>query len=306
MLSHSFLLKSSTVLAIIVSFILASIKWYVWKKTGSISVQGSLIDSIVDGGASFINFLAITHALSPADEEHRFGHGKIEALAGLVQSILFIFSAFWILSSGFSKVYSATTINYNMLVVLSFTFPITICLIYWQRHVVKKTGSIAVESDALHYQIDFLTDFIACLGVFFVSIPSFQIIDRIMGVGIAIHIFKNSFVIGKRSFDILMDKELSKDIVKAIQEIALSNKNVFNVHGIKTRSSGFKTFAQFHLGLDPRISLEEAHSISDSVEILIKEKFPNMEVIIHQDPFTEDNHEEEVHYNSTSKPPNDI
>lgn len=296
MFSKVFLLKSATGLAIFVSITLALIKGYVWMHTGSVSVQGSLIDSIVDGGASFINLLAISHALLPPDDDHKFGHGKIEALAGILQSILFAISAFWILKTGFLKPHTPVVVNYNMLLILCTAFPLTFLLISWQHYVVKKTGSIVVESDALHYKIDFMTDVIACLGVFFVSYPGFYIIDRIMGIGIAFHILKNSFVIGKRSFDILMDTELSYEVVDKITKIVLSHEKAFNIHSVRTRSSGFKNFAQFHLGLDPRITLEEAHVISDEVEELIKREMPDMEIIIHQDPFTEDTHGEVVHY----------
>ncbi|MDP5012882.1 MAG: cation diffusion facilitator family transporter [Alphaproteobacteria bacterium] len=285
-LSQRFLLQSATISAVLVAGILVLGKAFAYSLTDSLSIKASLIDSVLDGGVSIVNFFAIRQALEPADDEHRFGHGKVEALAGLFQSLFIAGSSVWLLKEVICRIITPEKLIFHpiAIIVMVVASLLTLVLIMWQRYVVTQTNSIAVAADSLHYKTDLLTNIGVLLSFFLANALNAHYIDWIIAVLIAIYIFKTSYEIGKTSFDMLMDRELPEAVVQQITAIAWENSNVKGVHDLRTRSSGQRIFIQMHLDIDGKLTLQDAHAIAEEIEQNVIAIFPNADVIIHQDP----------------------
>ncbi len=285
-LSQRFLLQSATISAVLVAGILVLGKAFAYSLTDSLSIKASLIDSVLDGGVSIVNFFAIRQALEPADDDHRFGHGKVEALAGLFQSLFIAGSSLWLLKEVIFRILSPEKFTFHpaAIIVMVVASLLTLILIMWQRYVVAQTNSVAVAADSLHYKTDLLTNIGVLLSFFLANTLNAHYIDWIVAVLIAAYIFKTSYEIGKTSFDMLMDRELPDAIVEQITAIAWKNSNVKGVHDLRTRSSGQRIFIQMHLDIDGMLTLQDAHAIAEEIEQNVIAIFPNADVIIHQDP----------------------
>ncbi|MES2252873.1 MAG: cation diffusion facilitator family transporter [Pseudomonadota bacterium] len=286
--SQRFLLQSATIAAILVATILVFGKAFAYSLTDSLSIKASLIDSLLDGGVSVVNFFAIRQALEPADEDHRFGHGKVEALAGLFQSLFIAASSLWLLKEIIFRISSPEKLifNFTAIIIMISGSILTFILVLWQNYVVKRTNSLAVSADSLHYKTDLVTDAAVLISFVTANFLEALYIDWIMAVLIAIYIFKTSYAIGKTSFDILMDRELPTAIVEQVRAIASQNPKIKGVHDLRTRSSGQRIFIQMHLDLDGSLTLHDAHALAEDIEQNVVAIFPNADVIIHQDPIT--------------------
>ncbi len=284
--SDQSIIKLITCSALAVASLLVIGKAFVWYITSSLSIKASLFDSLLDACASLINFVAIYHALRPADADHKFGHGKAEALASLGQSIFIALSAGWLLKEVIERINAPQPITFSLLAVAVMVGAVllTLLLIVGQQYVIKRTGSLAVEADSLHYQTDLLTNIGVLASFFLSSYFSVSFFDTTVGAIIAIYILHSSWQIAKKGFDILMDRELPKDVLEKITEIAKSHAQVKGIHDLRTRSSGQNEFIQMHLDLDKNLTLQAAHEIADEVAFEINRVFPKAEVIIHQDP----------------------
>lgn len=279
------LMRSAGKASVAVALILVAIKLFAWNRTGSVSIFASFIDSGMDALASIINLIAIKYALEPADDEHRYGHGKVEALAGLAQASFIAGSAFILLLNAIDRIFKPTEMTqidtgiYVMVVSLVFT----IALVLYQKSVVKKTGSLAVKADSLHYLSDVLGN-LAAIGALFLTARGIPYIDIIVGLLIGFFILKSAWDIVKDSLDVLMDRELPDEVKKEIADIINKHSKVHGFHDMKTRQTGLKYFIQFHVEVNDDLSLMEAHEVSEEIEDSLKKAFPNSESIVHIDP----------------------
>lgn len=289
-ISDANLVKLATCGAIAVASALVLGKVYAWHVTGSLSIQASLVDSLLDMFASLLNFVAIYHALRPADDEHRFGHGKAEALASLGQSVFIGVSAVWLLKEVGMRLYNPAPLIFNNLaiIVMIGAIVLTFFLVLGQRYVINRTKSLAVSSDSLHYQTDLLSNIGVLLSFYLSSYFNISYFDTGVGALISIYLLHSTWIIAKKAFDILMDRELPGDVIENITKIAKNHHKVLGIHDLRTRSSGQSEFIQMHLDLDKDISLHHAHIIADEVATAINRIYPNAEVIIHQDPVSDD------------------
>lgn len=280
------LLKLATYASVSVAVILIICKTGAWLATDSVSLLSTLIDSLLDVLASIVNLIAVRHALQPADREHRFGHGKAEPLAGLAQSAFISGSAVFLLLQSAERLIWPREISSSEIgiVVMVFSIVLTLGLVGFQRFVIVKTASVAIKADSLHYQTDILVNFSVIISLLLASKLGWDLADPIFAIGIVAYIVWGAFGIGRSSLDLLMDHELPDEDRIRIREIALSHKDVVDIHDLRTRSSGQQSFIQLHLEMNGNISLFDAHEISDSVEISLQESFPTAEVLIHEDP----------------------
>lgn len=272
--------------SVFVAGFIVIIKLYAWHVTHSLSLLSSLIDSLLDIFSSSLNLVAVRYALRPADADHRFGHGKAEDLAALAQSVFIAASALVVIKQGIDRWLNPVAIESHSvgIWVMVISMILSIGLVAYQQYVVKKTRSNVIKADALHYQVDALVNIVVIISL----IGSVQLhnpaIDVIVAFLIAAYILYGSFGIGKKAFDHLMDKEFSDEKRTHIINLALSHPMVLGVHDLRTRNSGVKPIIQLHLELDGKISLNEAHQISEEVEARIMEVFPQAEILVHQDP----------------------
>ena len=283
---NSRLIRNATIASVSVACFLIIIKLAAFLLTNSIALLATLIDSLLDAAASIINLVAVRHSLSPADHEHRFGHGKAEALAGLGQAAFISGSAFFLIFEAGGRLFSPQPVSNSSvgIIVMIVSMVLTIGLVQYQRYVVKKTGSVAITADSLHYLGDILVNLFVILALILNASFGWVQADPIFGLGVALFVLFSAWQIVRQSMQHLMDHELPDEDREKIIAIVGNHTDVVNMHDLRTRSSGMNVFIQLHLELEGSMTLKEAHKISDEVESQIKEAFPNAEVLIHEDP----------------------
>lgn len=280
------LMRSATYASVATASVLIVVKLGAWVATGSLSMLSTLVDSLLDVVASLVNLVAVRHALTPPDREHRFGHGKAEPLAALGQAAFIAGSAVFLLFEAVHRLYEPRAVMHSDvgIGVMVFAIVLTFALTRYQAFVVRKTGSLAIQADSLHYLGDLLVNVSVIVALLLVSQLGWVHADPLIGLGIVAYIVFNAWRIARGAFDMLMDRELPDEERQRIREIALAHPEVRDLHDLRTRASGPKLFIQLHLELDGGMSLSRAHEISDRVEAEIAAAFPGAEILIHQDP----------------------
>ena len=280
------LMRWATYASVTVAIILIIVKLSAWIATESVSLLSSLVDSLLDAGSSLINLFAIYHALQPADKEHRFGHGKAEALAGLAQAAFIAGSGVFVMLEALDRLFNPRSINHGDfgIAVMIFAILLTAILVLFQAYVVRKTRSIAISADSFHYRVDLLVNFTVILSLVLSSYGGILSADPIFAGAVVIYMGFGSWKIALKSLDDLMDREFPDEDRIRIREIAMAHPKVQDVHDLRTRKSGPYSFIQIHLEMNRELSLVEAHQISDEVMYNVEKAFPSAEVLIHQDP----------------------
>lgn len=280
------LMRRATYASLTVAVLLVAVKLGAWFATDSVSLLSSLIDSLLDGVASLVNLLAVRQALTPPDREHRFGHGKAEPLASLGQSAFIGGSAVLLLVQAAQHLLYPTPVTHGGigLAVMGFSIVVTCALLLYQRHVVRRTGSLAIGVDAFHYRTDLVLNLAVIVSLLLTTELGYPAIDPIFGGLIGLWIIWGAWRVAQKAMIHLMDHELPDEDRARIREVALKHPQVRAVHDLKTRAAGPNSFIQLHIEMDGGIRLIEAHRISDEVEASIREAFPRAEIIIHQDP----------------------
>lgn len=279
------LMRQATYASVAVALMLITAKLFAWGASDAVSLLATLIDSVLDALASLINLLAVRHALSPADREHRFGHGKAEALAGLGQAAFVAGSAGFLLLESARRFANPVPLeSYGLgVAVMVFSMVATVGLLLFQRRVIRQTGSTAISADALHYRTDLLVNGSVIVALW-LAVNGWSGFDPLFAIAIALYILYSAWEIVKRAFDHLMDRELPDEEREHIKVIARSHPEVRGMHDLRSRRSGIDTFIQLHLELDDELRLLRAHAISDEVEQRLQQAYPTAEIIIHIDP----------------------
>lgn len=280
------LMRWATYASVATALLLIGAKVVAYLLTGSVSLLSTLLDSLLDAAASLLNLLAVRHSLTPPDREHRFGHGKAEPLAALGQSTFIAGSAVFLLVQAADRMITPQAITNTGvgLAVMAFSIAATLILVLFQRYVIRRTRSLAIKADALHYASDLIVNGSVIVALILVSVYGWQRVDPIFGAGIGLYIIYTAWQIARSALDMLMDRELPDEDRKRIRSIAQSRSGVRAVHDLRTRASGPTTFVQLHLEIDGNMTLNDAHIIADSVEAEIRAAFPGAEIIIHEDP----------------------
>jgi ferrous-iron efflux pump FieF len=274
--------------SVAVALFLLLLKLYGWMLTGSVGLLATLVDSLIDLFASLINLFAVRWAFTPPDSEHRFGHGKAEALAGLGQAAFILSSSIFLLLTSVERLLSPKIVEEvaTGTAIILISLLATLALIAFQRYVIRRTGSVAVKADRLHY----VSDVLCYLGIG-IALPlagyGYFFADPLIGLAIGIFIASSAFRIGYDAVQLLMDRELPEQERQQVLDIARAGEGVLEVHGLRTRQSGQMRFIQLHLVFDGRRSLLETHTLSDRVEERLRQAFQNADILIHQDPHTE-------------------
>ncbi len=268
-----------------VALLLIVIKLYAWLVSDSSAMLASTTDSILDLFASVMNIIILRFALAPADKEHKFGHGKAESLAGLVQAAFVLGSATLLIFNGVERTLNPRVIvQSNVAIgVTIIAIALTLALVFFQRFVIKRTNSVVISADALHYQSDLLMNFGVLLAIV-LSQGIWLQADGVFTVAVALYLLIGAGKIIYQSVYQLMDHEISDNERAEIKSIVLSHQHALGLHELRTRQSGAQRFIQFHLELDDSLSLLEAHSIGDEIETKICQVLAPCEVFIHHDP----------------------
>jgi ferrous-iron efflux pump FieF len=280
-------MRIATVASMTVAVVLIGAKSAAWLITESVSMLSSLIDSSLDLIASLVTFVAVRHALTPADADHRFGHGKAEALAGLAQAGFIAASGGGLLLTVGERLFHPHQVQHETigLAVSLVAVALTLALVGFQSYVVRRSGSLAISADRAHYFTDLVTNLAVGAALYLSGILDQPLIDVVVAAGVAIYLLVGAWQVARVSLDVLMDRELVDSERRRIVEIAKCHPEVRGVHDLRTRSAGLTKFIQLHIELDPSHKLTHAHAIGDQVEAEIQKAFPDAEIILHVDPF---------------------
>ncbi|MCX4191317.1 cation diffusion facilitator family transporter [Methylophaga sp. OBS1] len=282
------LLRLATYASVATAVTLILAKLVAWFISDSVSILATLVDSSLDVLASIVNLIAVHHALQPADREHRFGHGKAEALAGLGQSMFIAGSAGILLLQGISRLINPQPLEKGLqlgLGVMLLSIVATLALISFQRYVIRRTDSTAIKADALHYKTDLLVN-ASVIVALLLTYYGWDFVDPLFAIGIALFILYSAWQIVREAVNLLMDHELPDEDRQKIGALITQHPDAIGFHDLRTRQSGNTVFVQLHLELNENLSLRQAHSIADELEKKVAELFDDAEVIIHEDPVT--------------------
>lgn len=282
---HARLMRQATQAALATALILMLAKAVAWWLSGSVSLLAGLTDSLLDGAASLLNLIAVHYALRPADEDHRYGHGKAEALAGLAQALFVGASAVLVALQAIERLQHPQPLGAQALgiAVMLLSLAMTIALLLFQRHVVKVTGSTAVRADSLHYRSDLLLNSSILLALILASL-GWQRLDPLFGLGIAIYILWSAISIVREAVAVLMDQELAPELSERMRLLASCVPGVLGTHDLRTRISGTHWFVQLQVALPADLSLEQSHALCQQVAAAIRNEFPRAQVQAYATP----------------------
>jgi ferrous-iron efflux pump FieF len=280
------LARRAALASVATAFFLGALKGYAAWKTGSVAVLASLADSVLDLVASLVTLGGVHWAAQPADREHRFGHGKAEALAALFQVAVITVSAFAILVRAIDRLLASQASSdpeYGIGVSL-IAIVVTLALTRYQTHVVRQTKSIAIGTDQVHYTSDLMLNGAVIAALLLDSYAGLSGADAVFGIAIAFWLMFGAWRASLAAIDQLMDKEWPDEKRLHFIEIVSRHPELKGLHDLRTRTSGNKDFVQFHIWVDPGMTILEAHDVVDAVEARIATEFPGTEVLIHVDP----------------------
>lgn len=287
-LEHNFLKKQKVAFySFLIALGLTFVKGIVGFATGSLGILAEALHSGMDVVAALVTYFAVRIADKPADENHNFGHGKVENLSALFETGILMLTCFWIVYEAYHRlVTSSSHITVNF---WSFFVIILAILVDFNRSKIlyrnaKKFNSQALEADALHFSSDILSSSVVLIGLVFASFD-FHIADSIAALFVSTIVFILAVRLLKKSIDQLLDRAPFKT-KQSIQEIVNQIPEVVEVHDIRVRTSGSNIFVNLNIHLDPKLTIEEAHNISHKVETEIRNSFKHSIIHIHQEPST--------------------
>jgi ferrous-iron efflux pump FieF len=294
--NHGNLTSKAAIAGVTMALFLLVIKIYAELQTGSVALLGSLADTGFDVLASLLTLFSVRYAARPADDDHRFGHGKAEALSALVQVMLIIISATLIawrafvrLGNGQAPDHPGYGIGVSVIAIVA-----TFALLAYQRYVIKRTGSVAIHADHVHYQTDLLLNLAVIISISLEAFLKLRGADALFGIAIAVWLLWGASRAARLALDQLLDKEWPKEKRERFLAVAARHPELKGIHDVRTRSSGMHDFVQLHVWFDPAISLGAAHKVMDEVEEELEREFPGVEVMIHPEPeFHAHGHEHE-------------
>ena len=284
--ARSSLARSAAIASISVALVLVALKTWASLRTGSTAMLGSLADSALDLVASLVTLFGVWFASQPADRNHRFGHGKAEALAAMVQVMLIAISATAIAFRAVLRLIEpqATQGAAEGIGVSLVAMALTFALLAWQRYVIARTRSVAISADHLHYQADLLLNLAVIAALVLDQYLGLGMADPVFGLAIAGWLLWGAWGAASEAIDQLLDREWPEERRLAFVEAAALHPELSNLHDLRTRSSGTRDFVQFHVDLPGSMTVEQAHEVIERVEADLVRRFPGIELLIHIDP----------------------
>lgn len=266
--------------------LLGTLKAYAAWRTGSVAMLASLADSLLDLVASLVTLAGVRIAAQPADEKHRFGHGKAEALAALFQVALISVSATFIAVRAVERFLTGEVAAQAEagIAVSGIAILATLALTAYQRRAIDASGSIAIRTDRLHYQSDLLLNAGVIAALVLEQYLSLDGADPLFGIAIALWLLWGAWTAAIEALGQLMDREWPEERRRAFVECAAKQPGLESLHDLRTRTSGARDFAQFHIHLPGALSVAAAHDVTDKLEKRLETAFPGTEILIHVDP----------------------
>ena len=278
--------RSAALASISVALLLVGLKVWAVFATGSTAMLGSLADTALDLIASVATLAGVWVAAQPDDDNHRFGHGKAEALAAMFQVVLISISALSLAFRAIEQWFAGARPEAaeGGIAVSLIAMGATIALLVWQRYVIRKTNSLAISTDHVHYQSDLLLNLAVIAALALDQYAGIAGADPVFGLGIAAWLGWGAWGASQQAIEQLMDHEWPEARKAAFLEVLARHPEIKGLHDLRTRTSGNRDFVQFHLAVDPEMTVRQAHVVMDEVEAIVKAEFPGVEILIHPDP----------------------
>ncbi len=275
-----------TTLSVSVATVLALVKLFGWRSSGSVAMLASLADSGLDIVAAFATFAAVRYAALPPDHDHRFGHGKAEGFSSLLQATLVFTSSALIGWEAIGRLIHPAAVQTatSAVLIMVFSTVATAALVAVQGMVLKRTRSLAIEGDRAHYMADLVGNLAALAGILISVFGKLPQADALAGLVVAAWLVRCAVAVLKGSSASLMDRELDDEERDSILEVVCSDPEITGVHDFRTRTSGPFVFIQMHADLDPDMTVERAHEVLVRAERRILERFPAADILIQPDP----------------------
>lgn len=280
------LTRNAALASVAVALLLIALKGYAAWTTHSVAMLGSLADSGLDLIASLVTLYGVRIAATPADTDHRFGHGKAEAIAALFQVVLISISAIGIAWRAIDRmIHGAATANAEYGIGVSLiAIGATLLLVAYQRRIIRATGSVAIRADNVHYQSDLLLNGAVIAALLIDHYAGLSGVDPLFGIGIALWLAWGAYRASHQAIDQLMDREWPEERRQQFLRAASQHPELKGIHDLRTRTSGMKDFVQFHVWVSPDITVRDAHRVMDEIEAKLAKQFPGVEILIHPDP----------------------
>jgi ferrous-iron efflux pump FieF len=284
--AHTSLTTRAAIASVATAALLMTIKAYAAWHTGSVAMLGSLADTGLDLIASLVTLFGVRLAAQPADLDHRFGHGKAESLVALFQVAIIAVSAFAIFGRAIDRLVTRqVTADAEIGIAASvIAIIVTVALLAYQRFVIARTRSVAIGADHVHYQSDVLLN-VAVIGALvldqYLGIAG---ADPVFGMAIAAWLLWGAWRASSTAIDQLMDREWPPEKRRRFVEVAGRHPELKGLHDLRTRTSGATDFVQFHIWMDPAMTIADAHDVTDRIEHSLAREFPGTEILIHIDP----------------------
>jgi len=283
---HSVHSTRAALASVTLALVLLIAKTWAAYRTGSTAMLGSLVDTGLDVIASLTTLVGVRIAAIPADSDHRFGHGKAEALVALAQVVLITVSAIGIgwraidrLINGAQTEAMGDGIAVSVLAIV-FTF----VLLWYQRRVIERTGSVAIKTDNVHYKSDLMLNGAVIVALVLEQALHIAGADAVFGIAIALWLLWGAFRASSEAVNQLMDREWPEEERQEFLDACATYPQLQGLHDLRTRKSGTLRFVQFHVWVPADWSVQEAHDRLDAVEEELQQRFPGTEILIHVDP----------------------
>jgi len=280
------LTRRITLMSVVTAAVLVSIKIAAWLASDSVALLASMADSGLDLLASLGTFFAVRYAVAPPDAEHRYGHGKAEAFASLLQGGLVFASAALIGREAIVDLLHPHPLRQEgwAIAVMIVSTALTALLIAAQSRVLRRTSSVAVSGDRAHYASDLGSNLIALLGIAASAWLGLNGLDAAAALLVAAVLLWGAIGVFREASSQLLDRELSLEARRLIVELITRDRRVGGVHQLRTRAAGPFVHMQMHVDLDPDLSLTEAHEVLVEAEKRVLEEFPSADILMHADP----------------------
>lgn len=283
---HAPLNRRAALASIAVATLLLGMKAWAVVSTGSVAMLGSLADTALDLVASISTLLGVWIAAIPDDANHRFGHGKAEALAAMFQVVLISLSAVGLGVRAIGQMFGHQPVNDpgSGIAVSAVAILVTLALVAYQRHVIRRTASLAISTDHIHYQADLVLNLAVIVALALDHWARIPGADQVFALGIAVWLGWGAWGASQEAIEQLMDHEWPIEKRERFLAVVAQHPELKGLHDLRTRTSGHRDFVQFHVWVDGTMTVTEAHRVMDEIEDKLLREFPGVEILIHPDP----------------------
>ena len=284
-------------LSVVSNTLITALKLAVGIWSGSVAILSEAVHSATDLLAALIAYFAVRVSDAPPDPQHPYGHGKLESVSGAAEALLIFGAGIYIIVEAVQALtagHEPRALGWGIAVMATTAIANTLVA----RHlftVARRTDSLALLADAHHLSVDVWTSLGVIAGLAAVKLTGRAIFDPLVALVVAVFILRTAWGLTQEALHPLVDAMLPEDEVRAVEEVLKEDTRVLSFHKLRTRKSGSHRHIDVHIQVDDDLSLRDAHALTEELEDRMRETLPNVEVVIHTEPYEEERrHHEEI------------